>query len=135
MEILLDLLGGLAPHLWYCSYVVVIIFECVSSGTLGRETFRGRGTVDNVGTGRKPTFSGERGKFLRENKVQKTLRLDADILQHFQTLSIRKHIPYQTLINNTLRDAMENPGTGIDLKILKKEIHSAVKSALRKESL
>ncbi|HKP95554.1 MAG TPA: BrnA antitoxin family protein [Fibrobacteria bacterium] len=76
--------------------------------------------------------AGERGKFYRENKVQKTLRLDADILQYFQTLSSRKHIPYQTLINNTLRDAMEHSGSSIDLKILKKEIRSAVQSALRK---
>jgi hypothetical protein len=44
---------------------------------------------------------GERGKFFREHKVQKTLRLDADILDYFQTLSSRKHVPYQTLINNT----------------------------------
>ncbi|MEO7959854.1 MAG: BrnA antitoxin family protein [Fibrobacteria bacterium] len=76
--------------------------------------------------------AGERGKFFRENKVQKTLRLDADILQHFQALSSRKHIPYQTLINNTLRNAMEHSSGGIDLKILKKEIRSAVQSALRK---
>lgn len=74
----------------------------------------------------------ERGKFFRENKVQKTLRLDADILQYFQTLSSQKHVPYQTLINNTLRDAMKHSGIGIDLKILKKEIRSAVQSALRK---
>jgi uncharacterized protein (DUF4415 family) len=75
--------------------------------------------------------TGERGKFYRENKVQKTLRLDADILQYFQALSDRKHIPYQTLINNALRDSMSHSG-GIDLKILKKEIRSAVQSALRK---
>ncbi len=75
---------------------------------------------------------GERGKFFRENKVQKTLRLDADILEYFQTLSSRKHVPYQTLINNTLREAMEHPGSGIDLKLLRKEIHLAVQSAIRK---
>ena len=75
---------------------------------------------------------GERGKFLRENKVQKTLRLDADVLEYFQSLSSRKHVPYQTLINNTLRDAMANPVGGIDLKILRKEIRSAVQSALEK---
>lgn len=75
---------------------------------------------------------GERGNFFRENKVQKTLRLDADILKYFQTLSGRKHIPYQTLINNALRNAMEQSDGSIDLKILKKEIHSAVQSALRK---
>lgn len=75
--------------------------------------------------------AGELGKFYRENKVQKTLRLDADILKHFQALSARKRIPYQTLINNTLREAMEQAGSGIDLKILRKEIRSAVQSALR----
>lgn len=75
---------------------------------------------------------GERGKFFRENKVQKTLRLDADILQYFQALSSRKHIPYQTLINNTLRDAMEHSGSGIDMKVLRKEIRLAVQSALQK---
>lgn len=76
--------------------------------------------------------SGERGKFYRENKVQKTLRLDADVLRHFQAMSARKHIPYQTLINNTLREAMERAGVGIDLKVLRKEIRQAVQSALRK---
>jgi uncharacterized protein (DUF4415 family) len=75
---------------------------------------------------------GERGKFFRETKVQKTLRLDADVLKYFQALSGRKHIPYQTLINNALREAMEHPGGGIDLKILRKEIRSAVESALKR---
>ena len=75
---------------------------------------------------------GERGKFFRENKVQKTLRLDADVLKYFQSLSTRKHIPYQTLINNTLRDAMTQPVGSIDLKLLRKEIRSAVQSALEK---
>jgi len=76
--------------------------------------------------------AGVRGKFYRENKVQKTLRLDADVLKYFQALSTRKHVPYQTLINNTLRDAMEQAAGGIDLKVLRKEIRSAVQSALRK---
>jgi hypothetical protein len=62
------------------------------------------------------------------------LRLDADVLKYFQSLSIRKHIPYQTLINNTLRDAMVQPVVGIDLKVLRKEIRSAVQSALEKQS-
>jgi uncharacterized protein (DUF4415 family) len=75
---------------------------------------------------------GERGKFFRENKVQKTLRLDADVLKYFQSLSTKKHIPYQTLINNTLRDAMTQPVGGIDLKLLRKEIRSAVQSALER---
>jgi BrnA antitoxin of type II toxin-antitoxin system len=77
---------------------------------------------------------GVRGKFFRENKVQKTLRLDADILDYFQPLSSRKHVPYQTLIKSALREAMDRPigGSGIDLKVLRKEIHSAVQSALQK---
>ncbi len=77
---------------------------------------------------------GERGKFFRENKVQKTLRLDADILEYFQAMSTHRRIPYQTLINNALREAMEHTGhTGVvDLKLLRKEIHSAVQSALKK---
>ncbi len=76
--------------------------------------------------------TGVRGKFFRENKVQKTLRLDADILEYFQTLSSRKRIPYQSLINNALRDVMEHPTNGIDLKVLRKEIQTAVQNALRK---
>ena len=46
---------------------------------------------------------GVRGKFYRKNKVQKTLRLDADILAFFQALSASVGIPYQTLINLSLR--------------------------------
>jgi uncharacterized protein (DUF4415 family) len=76
--------------------------------------------------------AGERGKFFRENKVQKTLRLDADVLKHFQGLAARKHVPYQTLINNTLREAMEHPTGMFDLQILRKEIRAAVQSALHK---
>jgi hypothetical protein len=36
---------------------------------------------------------GERGKFLCENKVQKTLQVDAELLKYFQSLSTRKRIP------------------------------------------
>lgn len=46
---------------------------------------------------------GVRGKFYRKNKVQKTLRLDADVLAFFQDLSVAVGIPYQTLINLSLR--------------------------------
>ena len=76
--------------------------------------------------------SGERGKFHRENKVQKTLRLDTDVLRHYQAMSTRKHIPHRTLIDDTPREAMEQAGGGIDLKALRKEIRLAVQSALRK---
>ena len=76
--------------------------------------------------------AGERGKFFREKKVQKTLRLDADVLKYYQALSARKHVPYQTLINLTLREAMSNPAGSLDLRVLRKEIRSAVQSALQK---
>jgi uncharacterized protein (DUF4415 family) len=46
---------------------------------------------------------GVRGKFHRPNKVQKTLRFDPDVLDFYITLSEKEGIPYQTLINLTLR--------------------------------
>jgi uncharacterized protein (DUF4415 family) len=46
---------------------------------------------------------GVRGKFYRPKKVQKTLRIDADILDFYQVLARKEGIPYQTLINLTLR--------------------------------
>ena len=46
---------------------------------------------------------GVRGKYYRKNKIQKTLRLDADVLVFFQELSAAVGIPYQTLINLSLR--------------------------------
>jgi uncharacterized protein (DUF4415 family) len=46
---------------------------------------------------------GVRGKFLRPNKIQKTLRFDPDVLDFYITLSEKEGIPYQTLINLTLR--------------------------------
>lgn len=46
---------------------------------------------------------GVRGKFYRAAKVQKTLRLDSDVLEYFQKMANTNGIPYQTLINLTLR--------------------------------
>ena len=46
---------------------------------------------------------GVRGKFYRPQKVQKTIRLDKDILDFFQEMSRETGIPYQTLINMSLR--------------------------------
>ena len=46
---------------------------------------------------------GVRGKFYRATKVQKTLRLDKDILEFFQKMAEHNGIPYQTLINLTLK--------------------------------
>lgn len=52
--------------------------------------------------------NGQRGKFHRPKKVQRTIRLDADVLAFCQELSAQEGIPYQTLINLILRKfAME----------------------------
>ncbi len=47
--------------------------------------------------------NGVRGKFFRKKKIQKTIRLDADVLDFFMKMSQDVDIPYQTLINLTLR--------------------------------
>jgi len=46
---------------------------------------------------------GVRGKFYRKKKIQKTLRLDVDVLDFYQALAKKEGIAYQTLINLTLR--------------------------------
>lgn len=46
---------------------------------------------------------GVRGKFYRPKKVQKTVRLDKDVLEFYQKMALENGIPYQTLINLTLR--------------------------------
>ena len=54
---------------------------------------------------------GVRGKFYRPNKVQKTIRLDAEVLRFYQRLAKRVGVPYQTLINLTLRKFSAERGT------------------------
>lgn len=54
---------------------------------------------------------GVRGKFYRSNKVQKTIRLDQNVLEFFQKLGEQNSIPYQTLINITLKKFMAEDGT------------------------
>jgi len=49
---------------------------------------------------------GVRGKFYRENKVQKTIRLDKEVIDYFMRLSRQSGIPYQSLINLSLRKFM-----------------------------
>lgn len=46
---------------------------------------------------------GIRGKFYRPNKIQKTIRIDKDVLEFYQEMARRNGIPYQTLINLTLK--------------------------------
>lgn len=54
---------------------------------------------------------GVRGKFYRPNKIQKTLRLDQDVLQFYQRLAHTSGVPYQTLINLTLRKFATEEGS------------------------
>lgn len=46
---------------------------------------------------------GVRGKFLRERKVQKTMRLDRDVLEFYQKMAQKNGMPYQSLINLVLK--------------------------------
>jgi uncharacterized protein (DUF4415 family) len=46
---------------------------------------------------------GVRGKFYRKSKIQKTIRFDEDVLKFFLEMSEDVGIPYQTLINMSLR--------------------------------
>lgn len=46
---------------------------------------------------------GVRGKFYRPKKIQKTIRLDQDTLEYYQKMAEKSGIPYQTLINLTLK--------------------------------
>ena len=54
---------------------------------------------------------GVRGKFHRPKKLQRTLRIDADILEYFERMSKTAGIPYQTLINLSLRKFANEDGT------------------------
>ncbi|HLG20450.1 MAG TPA: BrnA antitoxin family protein [Bdellovibrionota bacterium] len=46
---------------------------------------------------------GTRGRFAKSIKVQKTLRIDSDVLRFYKRLAEKEGIPYQSLINLTLR--------------------------------
>ena len=72
-----------------------------------------------------------RGKFYRPNKIQKTIRLDEDIIEYFKEMADKKKIGYQTLINSALRDSIEHPAGVIDKKLLHKELKSTMKQVLK----
>jgi uncharacterized protein (DUF4415 family) len=65
--------------------------------------------------------NGERGKFYRKNKIQKTLRIDEDVLNYFTDLSHSVGIPYQTLINLTLRKFAIEDGELVIKPVAKKK--------------
>jgi uncharacterized protein (DUF4415 family) len=51
---------------------------------------------------------GVRGRFYKPTKVPTTMRLDNDILLFLKKQASEKKIAYQTLINNLLREYMQN---------------------------
>lgn len=63
-------------------------------------------------------------------KVLKSLRLDPEILVWFREEGERQGIPYQTLINATLKQAMQN-GSGKDLK---EEIRQIIREELQRKA-
>lgn len=72
----------------------------------------------------------KRGALARaETKVQKTVRLDLDVLSWLLKESERRGIPYQTLINATLKEAMSASGDG-----LKELVRKLVREELKKAS-
>ena len=50
---------------------------------------------------------GVRGRFYKPTKVPTTMRLDNDVLLFLKKQASEKKIAYQTLINNLLRDYMQ----------------------------
>lgn len=67
-------------------------------------------------------------------KVQKTIRLDLDVLAWLVKEGQRRGIPYQTLINSTLKEAMlraDATSTDSDLQRL---IRTVVRAELKRAS-
>ncbi len=73
----------------------------------------------------------EQGKFYRPNKVQKTIRFDADVVEYFQNLAEKQNIGYQTLINQSLRNLMEHPVGTVDRIELRKELRDIVRREIK----
>ncbi|MEA3492254.1 MAG: BrnA antitoxin family protein [Campylobacterota bacterium] len=51
--------------------------------------------------------AGVRGRFYKPSKVPTTMRLDNDVLLFLKKQASEKKIAYQTLINNLLREYMQ----------------------------
>ncbi|MBS1961185.1 MAG: BrnA antitoxin family protein [Bdellovibrionales bacterium] len=65
----------------------------------------------------------------RGTKVQKTVRLDLDVLAWLMKEGERRGIPYQTLINSILKEAMQLSDAG-----LKDLVRKLVREELKKVS-
>jgi uncharacterized protein (DUF4415 family) len=67
-------------------------------------------------------------------KVQKTIRLDLDVLSWLVEEAHRRGLPYQTLINSTLKEAMVRSRTASTDSDLHRLIRSVVRAELKKAS-
>jgi len=50
---------------------------------------------------------GIRGRFYRPRKISTTMRIDNDILLFFKKLATERKYPYQTLMNDALREYLK----------------------------
>lgn len=73
----------------------------------------------------RPAFLGEPKK--RENKKTITIMLDPDIIEHFKAQAETSRMGYQTLINQTLRDSIDDSPVSDPIERLMKD-----KKALRR---
>ncbi|HMS08029.1 MAG TPA: BrnA antitoxin family protein [Pyrinomonadaceae bacterium] len=80
----------------------------------------------------RPAFLDELKK--KENKRTITIMLDPDIIEHFKAEAEQSRTGYQTLINQTLRESIEDATTTVPLeKLLKdKEALRRLKAGLEK---
>ncbi|WP_347358094.1 BrnA antitoxin family protein [Bdellovibrio sp.] len=58
----------------------------------------------------------------KEAKVQTSVRIDADIFLWLQAEADKQHLPYQTLLNKYLRDAMSKPSIESRLSAIEKAV-------------
>ena len=58
----------------------------------------------------------------KSSKIQTSIRIDADIFLCLQTQSEIQHIPYQSLMNKFLREAMEKPSVESRLSAIEKAL-------------
>ena len=67
-------------------------------------------------------------------KVQKTLRLDLDVLTWLVKEATRRGLPYQTLINSTLKEAMARSEAGGVDRDLERLVRTVVRAELKRAS-
>lgn len=80
----------------------------------------------------RPAFLGEPKK--KENKKTITIMLDPDIIEHFKAEAENSRTGYQTLINQTLRESIQDAEKSVPLEKLLKDKKSLkrLKASLEK---